>query len=178
MKKMRVQHGHGHGHCGSPGTRHVSLWWAVLGVVVVAALVALFGALRVKPTAEAQATASSDVRQRTAELIGYARSIRLTPEQQKVKADALSAIPAPCGNGSSLAVRCCGCNLFKSTSGLANHMIAREGADSGRVRQAVLDWIGRTNPGGYSGAACDIKRCERPFHEDGCGGMSEARLVF
>jgi len=59
-----------------------------------------------------------------------------------------------------------------------NQMIAREGADAGRVRQAVLDWIGHTNPGGYSGAACDSKRCERPFRGDGCGGMSEARLVF
>ncbi len=88
------------------------------------------------------------------------------------------AIPAPCGNRNSLAVRRCGCNLFKSIGGLANHMIAREGADTGRVRQAVLDWIGRTNPGGYSGAACDRKRCERPFREDGCGGMNEARLAF
>jgi hypothetical protein len=44
--------------------------------------------------------------------------------------------------------------------------------------QAVLDWIGRTNTRGYSGAACDHKRFERPFREDGCGGMSEAGLVF
>ena len=75
-------------------------------------------------------------------------------------------------------MRCCGCNLFKSIDGLAIRMIAREGADAGRVRQVVLDWIGRTNPRGYSGAACDSKRCERPFREDGCRGMNEARLVF
>jgi hypothetical protein len=46
------------------------------------------------------------------------------------------------------------------------------------VRQAVLDWIGRANPAGWSGAACERERCERPFREDGCGGMNEARLVF
>jgi hypothetical protein len=46
------------------------------------------------------------------------------------------------------------------------------------VRQAVLEWIGRTNPGGWSGAACERKRCERPLREHGCGGMNEARLVF
>jgi hypothetical protein len=75
-------------------------------------------------------------------------------------------------------VGCCPCNLGKSISGLASHLIAREGADAATVRQAVLDWVARTNPAGYSGAACDLKRCERPFREDGCGGMSEARLVF
>jgi hypothetical protein len=35
-----------------------------------------------------------------------------------------------------------------------------------------------TDPGGYSGAACDRKRCDRPFREHDCGGMSEAKLVF
>jgi hypothetical protein len=152
--------------------------WIALGVLAVAALSAAPWALRARASVQpAQGTAGAELRQRTAELIGYASSIRLTPEQEKVKADALSAIPAPCGNRNSLAVRCCGCNLFKSIGGLANQMIAREGADAARVRQAVLEWISRTNPGGYSGAACDSKRCERPFHEDGCGGMSEARLV-
>ena len=176
MKKMRAHHNHGHCHGG--GGRQASVLWIFLGVVAVSALAA---AWLVPARNSIQATvgaAPGGLRERTAELIGYSRSIHLASEQEKVKADALSGIRAPCGNGNSLAVRCCGCNLFKSTSGLANHMIAREGADADRVRQAVLDWIGRTNPGGYSGAACDSKRCERPFREDGCGGMSEARLAF
>ena len=46
------------------------------------------------------------------------------------------------------------------------------------MRQALFDWIGHTNPNGYSGAACDSKRCERPFHDACCGGMTEAMLVF
>jgi len=174
--KTRVHHTH---HQRVPtATGRGSLTWLALGVVAVAALSAALWGLRAQTSLQvAQRGPAGDLQRRTAELIGYASSIRLTQEHEKVKADALSAIPAPCGNRNTLAVRCCGCNLFKSIGGLANHMIAREGAGAGRVRQAVLDWIGRTNPGGYSGAACDSKRCERPFHEDGCGGMNEARLV-
>jgi hypothetical protein len=177
MKKTRVHRGH-HG-CHASGGPHGSLLWIALGVLTVATLSAAPWLVRARTAPAAGPGAADDgLRQRTAELVGYASSIRLTPEQEKVKADALSAIKAPCGNRNSLAVRCCGCNLFRSIGGLANHMIAREGADGPRVRQAVLDWIGRTNSAGYSGAACDRKRCERPFREDGCGGMSEARLAF
>lgn len=157
----------------------VPLGWIVVGVLAVAALSTAPWVFRARPSAQpAPNEADTDLRQRTAELIAFAGSIRLTPEQEKVKAEALSTIPAPCGNRNSLAVRCCGCNLFKSIGGLANQMIAREGADATRVRQAVLHWISRTNSRGYSGAACDSKRCERPFHEDGCGGMNETGLVL
>jgi hypothetical protein len=177
MKKTRVHRGHDAHH--APGRRRGSLLWIALGVLAVATLSAAPWLLRARTT-PATGTAGGDagLRERTAELVGNAYSIRLMPEQEKVKADALSAVKAPCGNRNSLAVRCCGCNLFKSIGGLANHMIAREGANAARVHEAVLDWIYRTNPAGYSGAACDLKRCERPFREDGCGGMSEARLVF
>ena len=176
MKKQRVKHAYR--GFGAPRTRRAPLLWIVTGALAVAAVSAAPWALRARARVQpAPGTAGGELRQQTVELIGYASSIRLTPEQEKVKADALSAIPAPCGNRNSLAVRCCGCNLFKSIGGLANRTITREGAEAGRVRQAVLDWIGRTNPWGYSGAACDRKRCERPFGKDGCGGMSEARLV-
>ena len=167
---------------GTASGRRRSVVWIAAGVVLVAVLAGAPWMVRNRtPVQAAPATSApplGDLRQRTAELIGYASSVRLTLEQQKVKTEALSGIPAPCGKGNSLAVRCCGCNLYKSITGLANHMIAREGADATRVRPAVLEWIALTNPGSYSGAACDRKRCERPFHEDGCGGMSEARLVF
>lgn len=175
--KTRVHHPH---HRRVPtATGRGSLTWLALGVVAVAALSAVLWALRARASVQTvQGAPAGDLQRRTAELIAHATSIRLTPEQENVKADALSGISAPCGSRNSLAVRCCSCNLFKSITGLANDMIAREGEDAGSVRQAVLDWIGRTNPRGYSGAACDSKRCERPFHEDGCGGMSEARLVL
>ncbi len=177
MKKSRVHQAHSGCH-GAP-SRPGSFLSIVLGLFAVAAISAAPWLVRDRTSPGAGPAAAGDgLRPRAEALIGYASSIRLTPEQEKVKADALSAIPAPCGNRNSLAVRCCGCNLFKSVSGLANQLIAREGADAGRVRQAVLDWIGSTNPSGYSGAACDRKRCERPFREDGCGSMREGRLVF
>ena len=177
MKKTGTHRGHdGPGASRQP---RGSLLWIVLGVLMVATLSATPWLVRARTPPKGGPTAVDDgLRQQTADLIGYASSIHLTPEQQRIKADALSTVTAPCGNRNSLAVRCCGCNLFKSVGGLANHMIASEGADAARVRQAVLDWIARTNPGGYSGAACDRQRCERSFREDGCGGMSEARLVF
>jgi hypothetical protein len=162
--------------------RRRSLVWIVLGVTAVAAVAALAVTPWVLRTLAsgmaAQETANGELQQRTAELIGYARSIALTPEEEGVKAEALSGITMPCANRNTLAVRCCSCNLSKSITGLANHLIAREGADVARVRQAVLDWISQANPGGWSGAACERKRCERPFREDGCGGMKETRLVF
>ena len=174
-KRMGSCHGTGSGRQGF-------IVWIAAGVVFVAGLASVPWMVQDRTSVQAApatpAAPSGDLRERTAELIGYASSVRLAPEQEKVKTEALSGIPAPCGKGNSLAVRCCGCNLHKSITGLANHMIAREGADTAHVRQAVLGWIARTNPARYSGAACDRKRCERPFHDDGCGGMSAARLVF
>lgn len=91
---MRVHHGRDHGS--APRARHASLAWIVLGVLAVASLWAASWALRARAHVQpAPGTAGGELLQRTVELIGYASSIRLTPEQEKVKADALSAIPAP-----------------------------------------------------------------------------------
>ncbi len=166
-------------HCEPVPTRRLSALGIVLGVVLVAAISGSSWLLR--PRAEASRDAGrppDDLRLRTEELIGYSKTVTLSPEQERVKADALTSIKAPCGDRNSLAVRCCPCNLGRSIVGLANHLIAREGADAPRVREAVLDWIRRTNPSGYSGAACDRKRCDQPFRKDGCGGMTDARLVY
>ena len=152
--------------------------WALLGLAVAATVAGAFWLQRREGAGPpADQAAADELRRQAVELIGYARSIRLSPGQQQAKSEALASITAPCGNRNSLAVGCCPCNLGKSINGLANRMIAQEGADAPKVRQAVLDWIARTNAGGYSGAACDRKLCERPFREDGCGGMREARLV-
>lgn len=167
-------------HCEPVPTRRLSALGIALGVVLVAAISGSPWLLR--PRAEARGgtagKASDDLRQRTEELIGYSTTVALSPEQEQVKAEALASIQAPCGDRNSLAVRCCPCNLGKSIVGLANHLIAREWAGAPRVREAVLDWIRQTNPSGYSGAACDRKRCDQPFRKDGCGGMTNARLVF
>lgn len=164
-------------HCEPVPTRRLSALGVVLGVVLVAAISGSSWLFR--PQAEVSRSAgraSDDLRPWTEELIGYSEKVVLTADQERVKAEALASIKAPCGDRNSLAVRCCPCNLGKSIVGLANHLIA-EGADAPRVREAVLDWIRRTNPSGYSGAACDRKRCDQPFRKDGCGGMTNARLV-
>ncbi len=166
-------------HCEPVPTRRLSVLGIVLGVVLLAAISGSSWLLR--PQAEVSRSAgraSDDLRPRTEELIGYSETVVLTADQERVKAEALVSIKAPCGDRNSLAVRCCPCNLGKSIVGLANHLIAREGAGAPRVREAVLDWIRWTNPSGYSGAACDRKRCDQPFRKDGCGGMTNARLVY
>ena len=152
-----------------------------MGGAVLAA--AAFGVFWVRSGGSAQtreqaSAASEALRQRTIELIGYARSVRLTPEQERVKAAALEGMPAACGRRNTLDVRCCSCNLGKTVSGLAASLIASEHADMARVRQAVVDWLDETNPQGYAGDACDRHRCDRPFRKDGCGGMTETKVVF
>lgn len=119
-----------------------------------------------------------NVRQQTEEFIGYNKWISLTPEQQRIKTQALSSIPAPCCSKYSMATCCCPCNLAKSVWGLANHLIAEKRYDAPRVKQAVLQWIRFTNPNGSAGNACFQGRCGRAFREDGCGGMDEATVRF
>lgn len=119
-----------------------------------------------------------DVQRQTAEFIAYNKSVRLTPEQQKIKTQALSSIPAPCCSNYSIATCCCPCNLAKSVWGLANHLIAEHRYDAPRVKQAVLEWLRFTNSNGYAGNACYRGGCGRAFREDGCGGMDERSIRF
>lgn len=100
----------------------------------------------------------------------------LTSEQLAIRNEALGAIPAPCCDEYSIATCCCPCNLAKSVWGLASHLIVERGYGVTSVRREVEQWLAAINPGGAAGDACERGRCERPFHEDGCGGMDERRL--
>jgi hypothetical protein len=111
---------------------------------------------------------------RAAEYIGYARSVRLTPEQKALRDRVLSGIPAPCCDKYSSATCCCPCNLAKTIWGLSNLLIARDSAGPEQVEKAVRAWIAAVNPRGFTGNACDSSGgCARPFSENGCGGMDE-----
>ena len=110
------------------------------------------------------------------EFIVYYNSIALTPEQEKLKSDALSAIPAPCCGDYSILTCCCPCNLAKSAWGLSHFLIAKRNYNARQVREAVSEWIQFTNKDGYAGNACYKGRCNLPFSEDGCGGMDERRI--
>jgi hypothetical protein len=111
------------------------------------------------------------------EFIGYYHSIPLSPQQQKVKEDALGAIKAPCCKDYPVLTCCCPCNMAKTVWGLSQYLIARKGYEAAEVRDAVTRWLEFINPGGYTGNACYTGGCSRPFAENGCGGMDESKLV-
>lgn len=121
--------------------------------------------------------APAGARAQAIEYIGYYHSIKLTPEQEKIKTQALSAIPAPCCKDYTAATCCCPCNLAKAVWGLSHHLIAKKGYGAARVKTAVQEWLRSTNPAGYAGDACYTGGCQRPFAQNGCGGMDERTVL-
>lgn len=119
----------------------------------------------------------NDVQAQTKEFISYYKSIQLTPEQEKVKNEALSTLPAPCCTNFSIATCCCPCNLAKAVWGLSNYLIAKKNYDSPKLKEAVNSWIQFTHPNGFKGDSCHQNRCGTPMAEDGCAGMGQ-EVIF
>jgi hypothetical protein len=117
------------------------------------------------------------VEEQTPLFISYYSSIKLTPEQEKVKNDALSRMPAPCCSDYSMASCCCPCNFAKSVWGLAAHLIVNEGYNADQLEDAANRWIDFAYTSGFAGDACYEGRCGVPFSEDGCGGMTEQLII-
>ena len=150
---------------------------AALGVAVIAsAAFTVQGDTAVMP--KTKIPVFKDVQAQAKEFIGYSDSILLTPEQEKIKEEVLSSIPAPCCKKFSALTCCCACNMAKTTWGLTNVMLTRHGADAKQLRAAVQEWFRVINPGGFTGDACFKGGCGRPFAKNGCGGMDKDRLVF
>src|SRR5574341_1550479 len=147
-----------------------SLWFAIASTFIL-----LLSALITQ--AEKKGIEFTDVRTQTEEFIGYYHSIKLTPEQENIKKEALSKIPAPCCKEFTQATCCCPCNLAKSVWGLSNYLIAKEDYDAARLKEAALEWIHFINKDGYDGNSCNSGRCPSPFREGGCGGMSESHIA-
>ena len=152
--------------------------------LVVGLLAALGIAAGVALAAPARPAKASDrtiefrnVRTDAERFIDYSNSIRLTPAQERIKAEALEGIPAPCCSEYTMATCCCPCNLAKSAWGLSNYLIAKKGASAGEVRVAVQRWLKVVNPGGFSGDVCSKGGCNRPFRQNGCGGMDQTRVI-
>jgi len=120
-----------------------------------------------------QAPSFTGDRAETERFLAYERAIELTPEQEAVRVEALSALPAPCCKEFTAATCCCRCNMARASWGLAKHLIVHEGADAGRVRTAVAAWHHAINPDGFSGDVCATGGCGRSFAQNGCGGMGE-----
>lgn len=120
----------------------------------------------------------SDVRAQAKELIGYADSISLTPEQQKLKEQVLSKIPTTCCKQFSMATCCCPCNMAKTIWGLSNVMLVRHGANAVELKAAVESWVATIGKSGFTGDACFKGGCGRPFANNGCGGMDQDHIIF
>lgn len=120
----------------------------------------------------------TDVAVQTREFIGYYSAIRLTSEQEAIKREVLEPMPAACCRNSNAYRCCCNCNLSKSVWGLSNYVLATHHASADELREAVTAWTAFTNPDGYSGDVCYGGGCSRAFHDNGCGGMSESKLVL
>ncbi len=112
------------------------------------------------------------------EFIGYNSTIQLTPQQEAIKREVLEAMPAACCSDSTAYTCCCTCNLSKSIWGLSNYVLTAHQASADQLREVVTAWKELTNPAGYSGSTCYSGGCNLPFHENGCGGMSESQLVL
>ncbi len=136
------------------------------------------GGVEVAPLSlTAEGLVFTDVRTQAREFIGYYRSIKLTLEQERMKVEALAALPAPCCSEYTMATCCCPCNMAKSVWGMSAWLITEKGYGVEQVRHAAVDWIAFINPDGFSGTACSKGGCRRPFEHDGCGGMNESDLL-
>jgi|AutmiccommuBRH23_1029490.scaffolds.fasta_scaffold65444_3 hypothetical protein len=133
-----------------------------------------------KGTAKATAASSTfeAVEPQTRKFIEYYKTIRLTPEQEKIKTAALSPLKAVCCKDFSALTCCCPCNFSKSLWGMTHYLIAQKGYNAVQVQEAAKAWIAYVNPDGFSGDSCNTGGCNRPFAQNGCGGMDDRALVF
>ena len=77
----------------------------------------------------------------TQRFIDYYEATILTPEQEKIKQDALLPLKAPCCDDNSMATCCCPCNLAKSVWGLSSYLIVEENYGIEQVRESALQWL-------------------------------------
>ncbi|MEM7583356.1 MAG: hypothetical protein AAF560_08255 [Acidobacteriota bacterium] len=150
-----------------------------LGLLLVAALALALGSSG-ETTDSGDAWLAGEFKGDRAEvqkLMDHYEAIRLTPEQEKIRREALGPIPAACCNEFSMATCCCECNLSRSLWGLSKYLIVEKQADAKQVRDSVTAWIEVLNPDGYEGNTCQTGRCNLPFDKGGCGGMNKHRLI-
>ena len=144
--------------------------WAIAAVAVaVLAIVMAAAGPPGRPTSASERR-RVDVPAEVERVLAAVATIRLTTEQERTKAEALSGIPAPCCIGHTLSMRCCGCTLSKAAASVATTVVTKD-RDAAHVREVVVSWLRSVNPSGYTRTECKAKRCRRPFSGDGCGGM-------
>ena len=154
----------------------------IIAVVVIVFALGLTAAQQQSAKAPAKAATAAikfePVEPQTRKFIEFYRTIRLTPEQEKVKIAALSPLKAVCCKDFSALTCCCPCNFSKSLWGMTHYLIAQKGYNAEQVQGAAKAWIAYVNPSGFSGDVCQTGGCNRPFAQNGCGGMDDRALVF
>ena len=159
-------------------TTLILLITAALAVIVVGMAAAQPKPANTPPEAAATAFKFEAVEPQTRKFIEYYKAIRLTPEQEKVKTAALSPLQAVCCKDFSALTCCCPCNFSKSLWGMTHYLIAEKGYNAAQVQESAKAWIAYVNPNGFSGDSCNTGGCNRPFAQNGCGGMDDRALVF
>ena len=131
----------------------------------------------VQPPGRPSAVTFTGTRAETETFIRYYKTIHLTPQQERVKIQALSALRAPCCSENPLSTCCCPCNMAKAAWGLSAWLITEKGYGVEQVREAARSWLAASNPHGFTGNACHAGGCARPIHQDGCGGMDDSQVL-
>ncbi len=142
------------------------------------ALVMLTGLVLASISCGAGEIVFSNVQGQSRQFMGWEQTISLTPEQEAIKKQALGAMPAPCCSDNSAYTCCCPCNLSRTIWGLANYLIAEQGAGVKKVQDKTSEWVSFVNPKGFSGDVCYRGGCPRPFKNNGCGGMKANQVNF
>ena len=144
----------------------------VIGALIVAAAVVL------PSLAEDGELKFTDVKAQSSQFIQYYRTIELTPEQEAVKKEALTALPAPCCSDNTAYTCCCPCNMSLTIWGLSHYLISEKGYGAEALREKVKDWVAFINPDGFSGDVCYTGGCGRAFKDNGCGGMRPGHVTY
>jgi hypothetical protein len=129
-------------------------------------------------TASGKKIEFTDVKEQTVQFIRYYEDIELTREQEAVKREALSSLPAACCSSNSAYTCCCVCNLSRTVWGLTAYLITEHEASVEEIRDAVREWTKFVNPAGFSGDSCFKGGCARSFEKNGCGGMQPSRIIW
>jgi hypothetical protein len=149
-----------------------------LGIAVLAGALVAAIAVVAPSLAENGDVKFTDVKSQSAQFIQYYKDIQLTEEQEAVKKEALSALPAPCCSDNTAYTCCCPCNMSLTVWGLSHYLIAEKGYGADALREKVKEWISFINPEGFSGDVCYTGGCNRSFKENGCGGMRPGHVTY
>lgn len=129
-------------------------WLLLIAAILLLSAVAINARHDDQPSIHGSLVQYHDVEAQTLEFMGYCRSVTLTPEQESIMGEALTAIKAPCCSDETAHTRFCDCNMAKAWWCPSKHLIADRGFAAEQVTTAVVEWLEFINPDGFTGNAC------------------------